>query len=236
MTSARNSTYSTHSVADAHLLALLEEKQDTGQINDKGSRFSTLFPARLLETILIIPSSVSRRHEDDTAEDRSPVTSFNDMQRSVQIIGLPKPAKSKPRLSHHFEAEHIIDHSDATIDNPAQGPDYDSEPQMQYLAPGRSNEFTPEYRQQGCGYRHPTYYGGPCGRVGYCGYGRGYGGPQRPPQAYFPGGRRQRRYGGGYYYGAGGCGYGRGGYAGCGPYYTQRPMLVRRHGGFCCCC
>lgn len=231
MTSARNSTSSTHSVADAHLLAILEEKQDHGQINDKGSRLSALLPTKFLETILVIPSNVSRKPEDDMAGYRSPATFFDDMQRSVQIIGLPKPEKSKPRLSHHFESEHIIND-----DDPAERPDYDSEPQMQYLAPSRPNALSPEYRQQGCGYRHPTYYGGACGRVGSCGYGRGYGGPQRPPQAYFPGGRRQRRYGGGYYYGAGGCGYGRGGHPGCGPYYTQRPMLVRRHGGLCCCC
>ncbi|KAG9868800.1 hypothetical protein KCU77_g84, partial [Aureobasidium melanogenum] len=146
MTSARNLTYSTHSVADAHLLAILEEKQDHGQINDKGSRMSTVFPTKLLETILIIPSNVARKYEDDMVAEGLSATSFDDMQRSVQIIGLPKPEKSKPRLGHHFESEHIINEDNTVMDDAAQGPDYDSEPQMQYLAPSRSNARTPEYQ------------------------------------------------------------------------------------------
>ncbi|KAG9848618.1 hypothetical protein KCU98_g5328, partial [Aureobasidium melanogenum] len=133
-------------MADAHLLAILEEKQDHGQINDKGSRLSTLLPTKLLETILVIPSSAARKVEDDMAGEELSATSFDNMQRSVQIIGLAKPEKSKPRLSHHSESEHIIINHDAVMDDPAQGPDYDSEPQMQYLAPSRSNVLTPEYQ------------------------------------------------------------------------------------------
>jgi hypothetical protein len=233
MTSARNSIYSTHSIADAHLLAILDDKKDNRQLDTQPSRLSVLLPTKFLETVLILPGTSFRKFEDDIAGHRQSATSFDDMQRSVQVIGLSKPERSKPRLSHTFEPEHIIDN--APFDDEPQ--DYDSEPQMRYTAPNQaSNALVPEYRQQGCGYRHPTYYG-PCGGVGYCGYNRGYSGPQRPPQAYFPGGRRQRRYGGGYYYGAGGCGYGRGGYpAYNGSYYTQRPILVRRHGGCCCCC
>ncbi|KAG9551423.1 hypothetical protein KCU71_g11684, partial [Aureobasidium melanogenum] len=128
-------------------VAILEEKQDHGQINDTGSRLSTLLPTKLMETMLIISSSAACKVEDDMAGEGLSATSFDDMQRSVQIIGLPKPEKSKPRLSHHFESEHIIINHDAVMDDPAQGPEYDSEPQMQYLAPSRSNALTPEYRE-----------------------------------------------------------------------------------------
>jgi hypothetical protein len=233
MTSARNSIYSTHSVADAHLLAILDNKQDDRQLDTQGSRLSALFPTKFLETVLILPGPSTHKYEDNIAGHRQSATSFDDMQRSIQVIGLSKPERSKPRLSHTFDNEHIID--DTTFNDELQDQDYDSEPQMRYTAPDPASTIMPEYRQQGCGYRYPGCYG-PCGRINHCGYGRGYSGPQRPPQAYFPGGRRQRRYGGGYYYGAGGCGgYGRRGYPGYGPYYPQRPIFVRRHGGCCCC-
>jgi hypothetical protein len=235
MTSARNSIYSTHSVADAHLLAILKDKQDDRQLNTQSSRLSALFPTKFLETVLILPGTSSRKYEDDTAGHRESATSFDDMQRSIQVIGLPKPERSKSRQSRTFDSEHII--NDAAFDDDPQDQDYDSEPQMRYTAPAQASTLIPEYRQQGCVYRCPGYYGYG-GRVGYCGYGsRGYSGPQRPPQAYFPGGRRQRKYGGGYYHGAGGCGgYGRSGYPEYGPYYPQRPIFIRRHGGCCCCC
>ncbi|KAI4718576.1 hypothetical protein E4T48_05265 [Aureobasidium sp. EXF-10727] len=129
MASVRNSTYSTHSVADAHLLAMLDGKQeqDLSRTDTQGSRLSTLFSTKLLETILVIPSTSSRKHEDDIFEDGMSTTSFDDMQRSVQIIGLPKPERSKPRQNHLFEFEHVI--NDAAMDDRLQDPDYDSEPQ-----------------------------------------------------------------------------------------------------------
>ncbi|TIA61588.1 hypothetical protein D6C76_10138 [Aureobasidium pullulans] len=98
MTSARNSTYSTHSVADTHLLAMLDGKQNIHGDNTQSSRFSAYFSTKLLETILIVPSTSSRKHGHELPNTRLSATSFDDMQRTVQVIGLPKPEKSKPSL------------------------------------------------------------------------------------------------------------------------------------------
>lgn len=239
MTSARNSIYSTHSIADAHLLAILDEKQDNHHLDTQPSRLSALLPTKLLETVFILPI---RKADDNEAGHGQEAASFDTMQKSIQVIGLSRPEKSKSRLSHAFETEYIIDNAAFDDDDDeSEHLHYDPEPQMRYTA--ASSATSPEYTQQGCsGYRYPSYYGG-CRRIGYCGHGnRGCSGPQRPPQCYFPGGRRQRRYGGGYYYGAGGggCGYRGGGgggygvYGGVGRCYAQKPVLVRRHG--CCCC
>ncbi|KEQ68715.1 hypothetical protein M436DRAFT_57744 [Aureobasidium namibiae CBS 147.97] len=246
MTSARNSVYSTHSIADAHFLAILDEKQDTHQLDlQQPSRLSALLPLKLLETVFILPATFTRKHEYDQARDDEEAASFDTMQKSIQVIGLPKPEKSKPRLSHSFETEHIMPNNVAfDDDDKPEHLHYDSEPQMRYTAPS-PNLLSPEYTQQGCsGYRYPNYGYGGCRRIGYGAYGnRGCAGPQRPPQCYIPGGRRQRRYGGGYYHGGGGGGCGRGGgwYGGYGGYGGRchpppRPILVRRHGGCCCCC
>ncbi|KEQ91489.1 hypothetical protein AUEXF2481DRAFT_467938 [Aureobasidium subglaciale EXF-2481] len=233
MTSVRNSTYSMHSVADAHLLAMLDGKQDECGLATQVSRLSAFFPTKLLETILIVPGTSRCKDETDMSGNRLSATSFDDMQRSIQVIGLPKPERSKSRLKLSSESERIIE--DAADDDLFQDQDYDPEPQMQYLAPDKGVvAFTPKHRQQGCGYRHPPY-SGPCVRTNCCGYGGGYRAPQRPPPAYFPGCRRQRRCGGGYYNGTGGYGYGRGGHPGCGVLYAQRPILIRRHRGCCCC-
>jgi hypothetical protein len=80
MTSARNSIYSTHSVADAHLLAILDDKYDDRQLNTQTSRLSALLPTKFLETVLILPGTSSRRYEDSTGYRQ---TSFDDMQKSV---------------------------------------------------------------------------------------------------------------------------------------------------------
>ncbi|THW78811.1 hypothetical protein D6D19_01659 [Aureobasidium pullulans] len=98
MTSARNSTYSTHSVADTHLLAMLDGKQDIHGDDTQSSRLSAYFSTKLLETILIVPSTSSRKHGHELPNTRLSATSFDDMQRTVQVIGLPKPEKSKPSL------------------------------------------------------------------------------------------------------------------------------------------
>ncbi|TIA34439.1 hypothetical protein D6C78_06856 [Aureobasidium pullulans] len=98
MTSARNSTYSTHSVADTHLLAMLDGKQNIHGDNTQSSRLSAYFSTKLLETILIVPSTSSRKHGHELPNTRLSATSFDDMQRTVQVIGLPKPEKSKPSL------------------------------------------------------------------------------------------------------------------------------------------
>ncbi|TIA07335.1 hypothetical protein D6C80_09852 [Aureobasidium pullulans] len=98
MTSARNSTYSTHSVADTHLLAMLDGKQDIHGDDTQSSRLSAYFSTKLLETILIVPSTSSRKHGHELPGTQLSATSFDDMQRTVQVIGLPKPEKSKPSL------------------------------------------------------------------------------------------------------------------------------------------
>ncbi|THW14479.1 hypothetical protein D6D23_09366 [Aureobasidium pullulans] len=98
MTSARNSTYSTHSVADTHLLAMLDGKQDIHGDDTQSSRLSAYFSTKLLETILIVPSTSSRKHGHELPGAQLSATSFDDMQRTVQVIGLPKPEKSKPSL------------------------------------------------------------------------------------------------------------------------------------------
>ncbi|THX75351.1 hypothetical protein D6D05_06541 [Aureobasidium pullulans] len=98
MTSARNSTYSTHSVADTHLLAMLDGKQDIHGDDTQSSRLSAYFSTKLLETILIVPSTSSRKHGHELPNTRLSATSFDDVQRTVQVIGLPKPEKSKPSL------------------------------------------------------------------------------------------------------------------------------------------
>ncbi|KAI4765072.1 hypothetical protein E4T52_00167 [Aureobasidium sp. EXF-3400] len=142
MTSARNSIYSTHSVADAHLLAILDDKKDNRQLDTQGSRLSALLPTKFLETVLILSGTPFRKYDDDIAGNRQSATSFDDMQRSVQVIGLPKPERSKPRLSHTFEPEHIIDN--AAFDDEPQN--YDSEPQMRYTAPNQASDaLMPEY-------------------------------------------------------------------------------------------
>ncbi|KAI4741723.1 hypothetical protein E4T50_07858 [Aureobasidium sp. EXF-12298] len=142
MTSARNSIYSTHSVADAHLLAILDDKQDNHQLDTQPSRLSALLPTKFLETVLILPGTSFWKYDDDIAGNRQSATSFDDMQRSVQVIGLPKPERSKPRLSHTFEPEHIIDN--AAFDDEPQN--YDSEPQMRYTAPNQASDaLMPEY-------------------------------------------------------------------------------------------
>ncbi|KEQ85411.1 hypothetical protein M438DRAFT_354484 [Aureobasidium pullulans EXF-150] len=146
MTSARNSTYSTHSVADTHLLAMLDGKQDIHGDDTQSSRLSAYFSTKLLETILIVPSTSSRKHGHELPGTQLSATSFDDMQRTVQVIGLPKPEKSKPSLKRSPESEHIID--DAAIDDPFRGHDYDSEPQMQYMSPSQESvAHAPEYRQ-----------------------------------------------------------------------------------------
>ncbi|KAI5202953.1 hypothetical protein E4T38_05315 [Aureobasidium subglaciale] len=158
MTSVRNSTYSMHSVADAHLLAMLDGKQDECGLATQVSRLSAFFPTKLLETILIVPGTSRCKDETDMSGNRLSATSFDDMQRSIQVIGLPKPERSKSRLKLSSESERIIE--DAADDDLFQDQDYDPEPQMQYLAPDKGVvAFTPKHRQQGCGYRHPPYSG-----------------------------------------------------------------------------
>ncbi|THY54757.1 hypothetical protein D6C99_03395 [Aureobasidium pullulans] len=98
MTSARNSTYSIHSVADTHLLAMLDGKQDIHGDDTQSSGLSAYFSTKLLETILIVPSTSSRKHGHELPGTQLSATSFDDMQRTVQVIGLPKPEKSKPSL------------------------------------------------------------------------------------------------------------------------------------------
>ncbi|KAI5236678.1 hypothetical protein E4T43_08469 [Aureobasidium subglaciale] len=158
MTSVRNSTYSMHSAADAHLLAILDGKQDDYGLATQVSRLSAFFPTKLLETILIVPGTSRCKNETDISGTRLSATSFDDMQRSIQVIGLPKLERSKSRLKFSSESGRIIE--DVADDDLCQDQDYDSEPQMQYLARGQGMVvFTPKYRQQGCGYRHPPYSG-----------------------------------------------------------------------------
>lgn len=134
MTSARNSVYSTHSIADAHLLAILDEKHSSRSVDTPGSRLSALLPSKLLETVFILPATFSRKHEDEEARDERLTTPFDTMQKSIQVIGLPKPEKSKSRLSHSFETEHIMPNNVA-FDDDDKPEHYDSEPQMRYTAP-----------------------------------------------------------------------------------------------------
>lgn len=116
MTSARNSIYSTHSIADAHLLAILDEKQDSHPLDTPSSRLSALLPSKLLSTVFILPTTF-RRYEDEEARDGQEAATFDEMQKSIQVIGLPKPEKSKSRLSHSFETEHIVDNDVAFDDD-----------------------------------------------------------------------------------------------------------------------
>ncbi|THW84072.1 hypothetical protein D6D15_09133 [Aureobasidium pullulans] len=85
-------------VADTHLLAMLDGKQDIHGDDTQSSRLSAYFSTKLLETILIVPSTSSRKHGHELPNTRLSATSFDDMQRTVQVIGLPKPEKSKPSL------------------------------------------------------------------------------------------------------------------------------------------
>jgi hypothetical protein len=245
MASVRNSTYSIHSLADEHLLGMMNEKDN----NIVGSTTQTLtvstpFSTKLLQTIFLVSGPSCHKHEEATIlEDEISAPSFNDRQKSIQVVGLAIPEKSKSNWKRSPEKEHIIDNGDGAVSTTSgshRGVNYSSEPQMRYIAPEQGiASYTTGYRQQGCGrgYRHPIVcYSRPYGRSSYYGYGGGYGCPQRPVQAYFQGGTRQRRYGGGYYYGGGGCGYGRGGNPGYGSYCVQRPVLVQRHDESCCCC
>ncbi|THY93598.1 hypothetical protein D6C93_05583 [Aureobasidium pullulans] len=85
-------------VADTHLLAMLDGKQDIHGDDTRSSRLSAYFSTKLLETILIVPSTSSRKHGHESPGTQLSATSFDDMQRTVQVIGLPKPEKSKPSL------------------------------------------------------------------------------------------------------------------------------------------
>ncbi|THX88680.1 hypothetical protein D6D08_03935, partial [Aureobasidium pullulans] len=73
------------------ILVVIDGKQDIHGDDTQSSRPSAYFSTKLLETVLIVPSTSSRKHGHELPGTQLSATSFDDMQRTVQVIGLPKP-------------------------------------------------------------------------------------------------------------------------------------------------